>query len=101
MGYKLESFIFDAIQYAKKPIAYECERLDEFAPLKNAPGVPCDSPEYCRKMVLELHARWLVAAGAEILEEVEIPPMVSYAGEGLERYKNQAVRGLVDYTSTD
>ena len=39
---KLELFIFDAIPLAEHSLVYETERVEEFAPIKNAEG--SDSP---------------------------------------------------------
>jgi len=88
-GIKLEMFIFDVFPYAKKFVALEVLREDEFSPLKNAKGA--DSPATARNDINKLHLKYLQKAGAivEILDTdkavVEISPLVSYEGEGLER----------------
>lgn len=85
-GIKLEAFIFDVFELAEKPVLYEVSRFDEFAPLKNAPGTPKDSPEYCARLLFDLHRRYLADAGA-VLESggnYEISPLTTYEGEGLE-----------------
>jgi len=88
-GIKLEMFIFDVFPYAKKFVALEVLREDEFSPLKNAKGA--DSPVTTRNDINKLHLKYLQKAGAtvEILDTdkavVEISPLVSYEGEGLEK----------------
>ncbi len=58
---KLESFIFDALQLAKKTMILEAKREDEFAPTKNPTGI--DSVESCREMLIDRDARWLEENG--------------------------------------
>jgi len=61
---KLETFVFDALPLARKSIVYETDRVDEFAPIKNAEGV--DSPASSEAIMTQRHARWLAAAGLAI-----------------------------------
>ena len=86
-GLKLESFIFDAFELAESTIIVEAERGGEFTPMKNASGD--DSPETAVSQILNSHRQWLTAAGAIVPEDaiVEISPLVSYSGEGLEKFK--------------
>ncbi len=62
-GIKLEMFVFDAIPLcgendtAKSSIVYEVDRVDEFAPIKNAKGN--DSPATSAALQTERVARWL------------------------------------------
>lgn len=68
---------------AKSQVARE----DHFGPVKNAPGSDTDSPDTARALLLAQGARWAAAAGADVAEGcagLEVPPLVSYAGEGLE-----------------
>lgn len=88
MGYKMEQFIFDIFELATNPVIYQGKREEEFAALKNAPGAEVDSPEYCKRMLLSLHSKWIMKEVADhrsmiVGEDLEISPMVSYAGEGL------------------
>jgi UDP-N-acetylglucosamine/UDP-N-acetylgalactosamine diphosphorylase len=66
----------------------EVPRSDEFSPLKNAPGCKDgSSPETSRADILAQQKRFLEAAGAVVNAEVEVSPLVTYAGEGLEKLK--------------
>ncbi|GIL53347.1 hypothetical protein Vafri_8968 [Volvox africanus] len=86
-GIKLELFIFDTFPLAgDKTALVQVDRREDFAPVKNAPGSAIDSPNTARSALLSLHAGWVRNAGAEVTcdEGVEVSPLVSYAGEGLE-----------------
>jgi UDP-N-acetylglucosamine/UDP-N-acetylgalactosamine diphosphorylase len=63
-GVKLERFVFDALPLCGKSIVYETDRIEEFAPIKNATGV--DSVESSRAIQTERAARWLQAAGVAV-----------------------------------
>jgi len=63
-GVKLETFIFDALPLAEKSIILTIDRVEEFAPIKNATGV--DSAESSRELQIERAARWLEAAGIAV-----------------------------------
>ncbi|NOY43557.1 MAG: UDPGP type 1 family protein [Planctomycetes bacterium] len=69
---KFEKFIFDLLPTAKHPIVVEYAEQDCFAPLKNAPGAEKDTAEYVQQMMLAQHRRWLLAAGAEITDNIKI-----------------------------
>ncbi|KAK9452605.1 nucleotide-diphospho-sugar transferase [Dipodascopsis uninucleata] len=92
-GIKLEQFIFDCFPQLdiSKFANLEVRREDEFSPLKNKAGtVGEDDADTSRADLLKQGGRWVVAAGATIKEGilgVEVPPLVSYAGEGLEFVK--------------
>lgn len=85
-GMKLELFVFDVFPFTKEFAILEVARETDFSPLKNAPGTGSDDPETSRRDLLKEQRRWLVEAGAEVAEgvDVELSPLVSYAGEGLE-----------------
>mmetsp|Transcript_64344 Transcript_64344/g.147416 ORF Transcript_64344/g.147416 Transcript_64344/m.147416 type:complete len:469 (-) Transcript_64344:130-1536(-) len=85
-GVKLEMFIFDCFPFSKKFSCVEVERQEEFGPVKNAPGAATDSPDTARALLLALGRRYLLDAGASLQGEggVEVSPLVSYCGEGLE-----------------
>ncbi len=67
-GVKLERFVFDALAMCdtgpRGSIVYETDRVEEFAPIKNATGV--DSPLTSRELQTERAARWLEAAGVKV-----------------------------------
>jgi UDP-N-acetylglucosamine/UDP-N-acetylgalactosamine diphosphorylase len=61
---KLESFIFDAIPLARKPMLLETVRTEEFSPVKNATGV--DSAQTARRDMNRRAAVWLETAGVAV-----------------------------------
>ncbi|KAJ7070742.1 nucleotide-diphospho-sugar transferase [Mycena amicta] len=90
-GMKLEMFVFDVFPFTEHFSVLEVVRNEEFSPLKNAPGTGSDDPETSRRDLLEQQKRFLQKAGAVVLDgvEIEISPLVSYAGEGLETVKGK------------
>lgn len=90
-GMKLEMFVFDVFPYTERFTVLEVERREDFSPLKNAPGTGSDDPETSRRDLLSQHRRFLEKAGATVQDgvEIEISPLVSYAGEGLETVKGK------------
>jgi UDP-N-acetylglucosamine/UDP-N-acetylgalactosamine diphosphorylase len=86
---KLEHFIFDAIPLAKHSIILETDRVEEFAPIKNAEG--SDSPGSSQKLQTERAARWLEAHGVHIPRNengevdavIEISPLSAISLEDL------------------
>ena len=95
-GIKLEMFIFDCFPHSTKFACAEVLREAEFGPVKNAPGTPVDSPDTARALLLQLGRRRVQAAGASVSGDggVEVSPLVSYCGEGLERLKGQVLAPL-------
>jgi len=90
-GIKLEQFVFDCFPFLSmdKFACMEVRREDEFSPLKNAPGTGEDDPDTSRRDIMQQGKKWLQAAGATVTSEtqeagVEVSPLISYAGEGLE-----------------
>jgi UDP-N-acetylglucosamine/UDP-N-acetylgalactosamine diphosphorylase len=71
---KLESFIFDALPLAEKPLLVEADWERCFAPVKNALGD--ESPATCRAALQAEHRRWLRGKGIALDPEVvvEIAP---------------------------
>ncbi len=65
---KLETFVFDALPQCDHSIVYETDRVDEFAPIKNADvegQVETDSPASSKQIQTERAARWLEAQRRE------------------------------------
>ena len=105
-GIKLERFVFDIFPHCRnsnRTFAVLCvNRNDEFAPLKNGPGSANDCPETARVALSEQAEGWIrnakhekknVKAVAAVrdarrtdYEVSEVHPLVSYAGEGLDKY---------------
>ncbi|MCO5568081.1 hypothetical protein L7F22_021776 [Adiantum nelumboides] len=90
-GIKLEQFVFDVFPYSSSLALFEVLREEEFAPVKNASGATADTPDTARLLLLNLHTRWVVAAGGFVthsiplhLTGIEVSPLRSYAGENLE-----------------
>lgn len=81
---KLEMFIFDIFARDPSMSCLAVQRAEEFTAVKNKEGV--DSPASARADVCQLHRSWAEAAGATFSGpgDVEISPLVSYAGEGLD-----------------
>lgn len=85
-GYKFESFVFDALEYADKSIVFEVLREEEFAPIKNADGE--DSPKVAYDMQTSLFKSWLKYAGIpdyilNRLKKVEVSPLLANDKEEL------------------
>lgn len=88
-GVKLERFVFDALPMCEKSIVLETDRLEEFAPIKNATGA--DSPESCSRIQTLRAARWLEAAGVQVPRKpdgspdctLEISPRTASAADEL------------------
>ncbi len=88
-GIKFEMFIFDAIPLAKKVLAVECDRHEEFEPLKNAEGE--NSPASVRQAMSNLFGAWLQQAGVSVPRHpngdvgvaIEISPLFALDAEEL------------------
>jgi UDP-N-acetylglucosamine/UDP-N-acetylgalactosamine diphosphorylase len=76
-GVKFESFVFDGLALARRTMAMEVARSEEFAPVKNKSGE--DSPDSCRSAWSALHRRWLESAGIRVGEgsRVEVGPLLA------------------------
>lgn len=85
-GIKIEKFVFDVFPFAKNLAVWQGTREEEFSPLKNSDSADQDCPCTARADLLNLHKKWLLDAGAtDVDENVEISPLLSYAGENLDK----------------
>lgn len=98
-GIKLEQFVFDCFPFLSmdKFACMEVKREDEFSALKNAPGTGEDDPGTSRTDIMQLGKRFLESAGATVVSEgedsgVEVSPLISYAGEGLEFLRGKEIK---------
>lgn len=93
-GMKLEMFVFDVFPFTEKFAVLEVARNEEFSPLKNAPGTKSDNSETSRRDLLAQQKRFLEKAGAVVPEsvEIELSPMLTYTGEGLEVVKGKTFK---------
>jgi len=69
---KLERFVFDALPLAERSVILETDRIEEFAPIKNAEGA--DSPDSSRRLQTERAARWLEGLGVEVPRTADAEP---------------------------
>jgi len=102
-GIKLELFIFDTFPETHHWGLMEVVRVEEFAPVKNAPGSSNDSPDTARQAVMTLHRKWIESQGGVVDGEVgiEISPLLSYAGENLEWTKGRRFRSSEHILSSE
>ncbi|WFD34651.1 hypothetical protein MCUN1_001492 [Malassezia cuniculi] len=100
-GIKLELFIFDVFPHVDRLAIHEVPRSEEFSPLKNAPGTGTDDPQTSRRDLLAQQRRWLTEAGATVAEgaDVELSPLVTYAGEGLEKFAGKSFESTENVTA--
>ncbi|EHK25289.1 UDP-N-acetylglucosamine pyrophosphorylase [Trichoderma virens Gv29-8] len=94
-GIKLEQFVFDCFPLLPldKFACMEVNRADEFSPLKNASGTGQDDPETSKADIMGQGLRWAQAAGATVVSDggIEVSPLISYGGEGLEHLKGKTI----------
>ncbi|KAL9027392.1 MAG: hypothetical protein Q9196_004069 [Gyalolechia fulgens] len=100
-GIKLEQFVFDVFPLISldKFACMEVEREDEFSPLKNAKGTGEDDPDTSKRDILNQGRRWIQNVGGSVESEsapeetgVEVSPLVSYGGEGLEFLQTRTIK---------
>ena len=60
---KVYGDVFQFVE-ADKFAVFECERDEEFAPLKSAMGNK-GTPDHCLSKLSNLHAKWILDAGAK------------------------------------
>jgi len=67
---KFEMFVFDALPLCTRSMVYETDRIEEFAPIKNADAPvideSVDSPATSQRIQIERAARWLEARGVDV-----------------------------------
>ena len=105
-GIKLEKFVFDVFEFSENFALFIDDRLTEFSPLKNHEDKTAgDNARTARSHLHRLHHSWVLAAGGSFKDKdanvisdnldfsdiskeykfkIEVSPLVSYAGEGLE-----------------
>ena len=87
-GYKIETFIFDALKEAENSIILETDRREEFSPLKNISGE--SSPETVFRDQLLVFGRWFERAGIVVPRDengvpvyrLEVSPLFAVDVEG-------------------
>lgn len=72
---KLETFIFDLLPLANRPLVLEVDRAEEFSPVKNATGV--DSLETAQRDLVRRSCRWLAQTGISIPRRPDGEPDVT------------------------
>lgn len=90
---KFETFVFDAIPFAKKVCAMEVLREDEFSPVKNKTG--SDSPETAQRDICLMFKKWLELAGAEVKPHIKVEISPLYALDCDDFVKKFNGKGLV------
>ncbi|MBL9031159.1 MAG: UDPGP type 1 family protein [Phycisphaerae bacterium] len=88
---KLERFVFDALALARKSIVLETDRIEEFAPIKNATGV--DSVESSRQIQTERAARWLERVGVRVPRGADGAPECTLEVSPLSALEAEDLRG--------
>ncbi|KAE8216825.1 hypothetical protein CF327_g18 [Tilletia walkeri] len=93
-GIELELSAYDVCPFVDpaRIAVQEVARQEEFSPLKNGIEAGSDGLETARRDLLALQKTWLESVeGVQIADgvEVEISPLISYAGEGLEQYNGR------------
>ncbi len=97
---KLEAFVFDALPLARSSIVLETDRIEEFAPIKNAEG--SDSPASSARIQTERAARWLEASGIAVARKLsdepdctlELSPMTAMYPEDVQGVKDRLPRSI-------
>jgi UDP-N-acetylglucosamine/UDP-N-acetylgalactosamine diphosphorylase len=90
-GIKFESFVFDALPYAKKIVHMEIVREREYTPIKTSAGP--ESPGAAKQRMSTVYAQWLESAGIKIPRDgsgavtatIEVSPLYALDEEELAR----------------
>jgi len=89
---KLETFVFDAVPLCETSVIYETDRVEEFAPIKNADAEGAvDCPATSMQLQSERAARWLRAKGVDVVKDddgwvdaqIELRPVTAVDPEDL------------------
>jgi len=98
-GIKLEQFVFDCFPFLPldKFACMEVRREDEFSPLKNARGTGEDDADTSKQDIMSQGKKWVQAVGATVVSEdpkagIEVSPLISYGGEGLEFLRTSTIK---------
>lgn len=89
---KLEKFIFDVVGYSRNPLFWQVERSQEFSPVKNSEVADKFSFLTAKADLMALHKTWLENVGAKCQGGVDISPLLSYDGEGLDTFAGREFR---------
>lgn len=102
-GIKIEKFVFDVFEFAENFVTVEVPRDEEFSALKNADSAGKDCASTARNDIYTLHKKYIENAGGRVeCAEVEISPLLSYGGEGLETIaKEQVFKTLVHLSANN
>lgn len=91
-GLKLETFIFDVFPFSENMAVLDVDRSMEFAPVKNKPGSPSDSPDTARALISAMSKSFVTSAGGKLTGDetgiCEVSPLTSYSGEGMDEIVN-------------
>ena len=100
-GIKFETFVFDALPMAERPVVLEIERQHEFSPVNNATGE--DSPDMALRVMIRMAAEWFEQAGVPVPRDaggepkfkIEISPLAARNAEELKALiARQGIRGI-------
>jgi UDP-N-acetylglucosamine/UDP-N-acetylgalactosamine diphosphorylase len=95
---KFERFVFDLLPMADRAFVVEGAADEVFAPVKNADGAATDTPEQSKTALMDLHRRWIEAAGSTVEPGVgvEISPLWALDAEEVARKLSQPIRFSAD-----
>lgn len=97
---KLETFVFDALPLAGKPLVLQVDRAEEFSPVKNAQGV--DSVETAIRDQIRRACRWLESAGVTIPRKPDgEPDAIIEIAPGYALETADVIRSMKQPTSID
>ncbi|KAI0120413.1 nucleotide-diphospho-sugar transferase, partial [Xylariales sp. AK1849] len=97
---KLEQFVFDNFSMLELDefASLEVKREDEFSPLKNGTDAKDDNMITSKQHIMAQGRSWAEKAGATVSngakEGLEVSPLTSYGGEGLDSFKGKEIKEL-------